>query len=420
MALDISAFMGLPTPANPYMPRVLPRRKPSQAAMLGFTPLTMPAGAASSPQGRPMMATPTMPMPSVMPQSKPQMQNFPKPAPAPMGAPDFVTAMPKANLITPQSTQMASQGGLLGNLLADDINSAKGRGIMSAAASLLDSGGPVKGQPAPSLGQSLARAYSAGMGAYDAENAAEQARASQAITDRYKEAQAAQMEAAAKRPIMTDYANGAFTRVTDPVTGESKIVQNTEVTDFLKEQAIRKQTKNINLSDKQIEAQTEELDNIYATTDLLSDTDEFLDMMTPDPETGDVDLEFGAFDSMGDATLGLNPFLSDSAKAEARNSRRFDTYIQRLSNELLRMAKGVQTDGDAKRAIKEIVDAKDRNDTESVRQAMEKLREVQQRTIKRYQAKIQNRRKEKKLDPYDFGAGATADGVGYSIVEDDD
>jgi hypothetical protein len=83
------------------------------------------------------------------------------------------------------------------------------------------------------------------------------------------------------------------------------------------------------------------------------------------------------------------------------------------------MAKGVQTDGDAKRAIKEIVDAKDRNDTVTVRQQMEKLREVQKRTIKRYQAKVQNRRKEKKLDPYDFGGGATADGVGYSIVEDD-
>ena len=84
------------------------------------------------------------------------------------------------------------------------------------------------------------------------------------------------------------------------------------------------------------------------------------------------------------------------------------------------MAKGVQTDGDAKRAIEEIVAARDRNDTETVRQQMQKLREVQQRTIKRYQAKIQNRRKAKNLTEYDFGNTASADGVGYSVVEDDD
>lgn len=417
MAIDILGMQGLPAGANPYLPRVLPRRRPSQAAMSGFTPIPMPSGAATSMQGRPSMVANAMPMPTVMPQPRPQMQGAPRP---PMGVPDFVKAMPQAKLVTPAQTPAAPQGGLLGNLLADDLGSAKGRGIMSAAASLLESGGAVKGMPAPTLGQALGRAYTAGMGGFDAQKAAEDAKASQAITDRYKQAQAAQMEASASRPILQDLGNGAFTRVVDPVTGESKIIENTDVKNYLEEQAIKRQTKNVNLSDKQIEAQTEELDNISATTDLLSDTDNFLDMMTPDPETGELQLEFGVRDSFGDATLGFNPFLSDSAKQEARNSRRFDTYIQRLSNELLRMAKGVQTDGDAKRAIEEIVAAKDRNDTETVRQQMQKLREVQQRTIKRYQAKIQNRRKAKNLAEYDFGSTANADGVGYSVVEDDD
>lgn len=410
MAIDILGMQGLPTQAQTYQPRVIPRRRPTptrtQNQFTGVNPFQTPFVPMEMPQAQ-------MPMPTVMPQPRPQMPGAPR---SPMGVPDFVKAMPQAKLVTPA----APQGGLLGNLLADDLGSAKGRGIMSAAASLLESGGAVKGMPAPTLGQALGRAYNAGMGSFDAQKAAEDAKASQAITDRYKQAQAAQMEASASRPILQDLGNGAFTRVVDPVTGESKIIENTDVKNYLEEQAIKRQTKNVNLSDKQIEAQTDELDNISATMDLLSDTDDFLDMMTPDPETGEVELEFGALDSFGDATLGLNPFLSDSAKQEARNSRRFDTYIQRLSNELLRMAKGVQTDGDAKRAIKEIVDAKDRNDTETVRQQMQKLREVQQRTIKRYQAKVQNRRKEKKLDPYDFGGGATADGVGYAIVEDDD
>ena len=408
MALDISAFTGLQAPSNPYMPRGLPRRKPSQAAMAGFTPLTMPAGASSSPQGRPMMATATMPMPSVMPTRRPQMQG-PQPAPQ-LVLPDELT-IPQMNNTPAAPAQMAPNGGLLGNLLASDLNSAKGRGIMSAAASLLDSGGPVKGMPAPSLGQALGRAYSAGMGAFDAQKAAEDAKASQAITDRYKTAQAAQMEAAAKRPIMTDYAGGAFTRVTDPITGETKIVENPDVTEFLKEQAVRKQTKNINLTDKQIESQTEDLDNITATNDLLADTDGFLDLID-----GGM-LEFGALDRMGDA-IALSTGLGDTQ--EARNSAAFDRYISRLRNELLRMAKGVQTDGDAQRAIDEIVSATESRDTEAVKQALEDLRKVQQRTIKRYRQKVQNRRKAKGLDEYDFGNEASADGVTYSVVEDDD
>lgn len=409
MALDISAFTGLQSPANPYMPRVLPRRKPSQAAMAGFTPLSMPAGAALSPQGRPMMATATMPMPTVMPQPRPAMQG---PPPPPMGAPDFVTQMPAARLVTPQQAAPAApQGGLLGNLLADDLGSAKGRGIMSAAASLLESGGPVVGAPAPTIGQALGRAYSAGMGAFDAQKAAEDAKAAQAITDRYKTAQAAQMEATAKRPIMTDYAGGAFTRVTDPVTGETKIVENTDVTEFLKEQAIRKQTKNINLSDKQIEAQTEELDNIASNNDLISQTDEFLDMIA------DGELEFGLIDSFGDS-LTLATGIGDTQ--EAMNSQSFDRYINRLRNELLRMARGVQTDADAERVIKELVTGVESRNTDAVQNALTELRDVQAKTVKRLKAKVQNRRKAKGLDQYDFGNEASADGVGYSVVEDDD
>ena len=407
MALDISAFMGLPTPANPYMPTVLPRRKPSQAAMAGFTPLTMPAGAASSPQGRPMMATATMPMPTVMPKPRPQMQNFPKPAPTPMGAPDFVTAMPKPQLVQPT----AQQGGLLGNLLADDLGSAKGRGIMSAATSLLESGGAVKGMPAPTLGQALGRAYNAGMGSFDAQKAAEDAKASQAITDRYKQAQAAQMEASASRPILQDLGNGAFTRVVDPVTGESKIIENTDVKNYLEEQAIKRQTKNVNLSDKQIEAQTEELDNIASNNDLISQTDNFLDMIA------DGELEFGLIDSVGDS-LTLATGIGDTQ--EAMNSQSFDRYINRLRNELLRMARGVQTDADAERVIKELVTGVESRNTEAVQNALTELRDVQAKTVKRLKAKVQNRRKAKNLSEYDFGNETSADGVGYSVVEDDD
>lgn len=407
MAIDILGMQGLPAGANPYLPRVLPRRRPSQAAMSGFTPIPMPSGAATSMQGRPSMVANAMPMPTVMPQPRPQMQGAPRP---PMGVPDFVKAMPQAKLVTPAQTPAAPQGGLLGNLLADDLGSAKGRGIMSAAASLLESGGAVKGMPAPTLGQALGRAYNAGMGSFDAQKANEAALASQAITDQYKKAQAAQMEASASRPILQDLGNGAFTRVVDPVTGESKIIENTDVKNYLEEQAIKKQTKNINLSDKQIEAQTDELDNIASNNDLISQTDDFLDMIA------DGELEFGLIDSVGDS-LSLATGLGNTE--EAMNSQSFDRYINRIRNELLRMAKGVQTDQDAERVIKELVTGVESRNTGAVQNALTELRDVQAKTVKRLKAKVQNRRKAKNLTEYDFGNAANADGVGYSVVEDD-
>lgn len=382
------------------MPSVLPRRSPRRT-MYQDPILAM----AAQQQG---MSPSGMAMPSVLPKSKPQMQG-PMPAPTPMGAPDFVTAMPEAKLVTPQ--QMAPQGGLLGNMFDADINSAKARGILGASAALLDAGGPRVGAPAASTGQAIASAITKGLGAYDAQLATEEALKSQAITDRYKQAQAAQMEAAVNQPILQDLGNGAFTRVTDPVTGESKIIENTDVKNYLEELAIKKQTKNINLSDKQIEAQTEELDNIASNNDLLSQTDGFLDLID------DGKLEFSLFDAMGDS-IALTTGLGDTE--EAMNSQAFTRYINRLRNELLRMAKGVQTEGDAQRVIDELVTGVESRNTESVKKALVDLRKFQNQTIKRLKSRVQNRRKEKGLSKYDFGAEATADGVGYSVVEDDD
>lgn len=417
MALDIEAFFGLPTQADTLMPTVFPRRKPSPAAMAGFTPIAMSPSTASSPQGRsiPVYANPaaspaSMAMPSMLPKPKPAM---PTVTPySQMGAPDFVTAMPKPNLVTPQQTQMASQGGLLGNLLADDINSAKGRGILSAAASLMQAGAPVKGQPAPSLGSAIGGAINAGFSTYDDAIAREKAIASQAITDRYKEAQAAQMEAAAKRPIMTDYANGAFTRITDPVTGETKIVENTNVTDFLKEQAIRRQTKNINLSDTQIEKQTEDLDNIRATQDLMDEATEFADMISK----GEIDFGFSA--DMKNAAAARLPqsMVSDEARTLASNRQRFDKYLQNLRNQIMTQAKGAQTEGDAQRALEMLATAEDKNDPDLMQAAVEYLIETQKKIIRRTKAKVQDRRAEKGLSRYEF---KDADSVGYKVVESD-
>ena len=378
------------TGRNMTRPMSLPMSKPRRAYS-GPLPMSRPSRTSSMP----------------IPTSKPTLSG---------PAPDFVK-MPMP--LQPVAPQPAAPQGFLGGLLGSGFDDPKTQGILAASAALLEGGGPRVGV-APSLGQNIGRAinaYNTGrMGAEDRIAA----QGDRDFNKRYKEMQMREMEkrlSKADAPILTDIQGGAFTRVIDPVTGERTIVRNDEVADFLEKQKTASKTINLKLSDKQIEAQTEELDNISATTDLLSDTDKFLDMMTPDPKTGELQLEFGLADSVGD-DFALSTGIGDVQ--EARNSDAFDNYIARLSNELLRMAKGVQTDSDAKRAIKEIVSASATKDTEAVRQAMIRLREVQQRTIRRYKAKIQNRRKAKNLGKFDFGADASADGVGYSIVEDDD
>jgi hypothetical protein len=84
------------------------------------------------------------------------------------------------------------------------------------------------------------------------------------------------------------------------------------------------------------------------------------------------------------------------------------------------MARGVQTDADAERVIEELVTGVESKNTGAVKNALTELRDVQNKTIRRLRAKVQNRRKAKGLDNYDFNNEATADGVGYSVVEDDD
>lgn len=422
------------TPQNSYLDQALPPI--SAAPQLAAPPQTVAARPQLSPEMMMALTGRNMTRPMSLPKRSPARMaaaNNPMPAPTPYSGalPTSKPKMPAPRLMTsgnapdfvkmplPAQPKAAPQGFLEG-LLGSGFDDPRTQGIMAASAALLEGGGPVVGAPAPSLGQSIGRAinaYNTGrMGAEDRISA----QGDRDFNKRYKEMQMREMENRLSRaddPILQDIQGGAFTRVTDPVTGDSKIVRNDKVADFLEKQKAKSKTINLRLSDKQIEAQTEELDNISATTDLMSDTDKFIDMMIPDPTTGELELEFGVTDRFGDS-IALSTGIGDVQ--EARNSDAFNRYISRLRNELLRMAKGVQTDGDAERAIDEIVSASATKDTEAVRQAMEELREVQQRTIRRYKAKIQNRRKAKNLGKFDFGADASADGVGYSIVEDDD
>jgi hypothetical protein len=200
-----------------------------------------------SPLPRQMQAS--MPMPTVLPQSKPAMMPSPyddavmRQARNP--APTLLQAAPQPQAEQPAATP--AETGVFGGLLGTSFNDPRTQGILAASASLLESGGNRTGAPV-GIGQALGRALTAGTAGYSGAQSAEAARKDAEINQQYKLAQAKQMESSATRPILTDLGNGAFTRVTDPVTGESKIVENEDVKNYLAEQAaLKAKSKNINV-----------------------------------------------------------------------------------------------------------------------------------------------------------------------------
>lgn len=398
--------MAMPSNASPYVPVAT---RPNTSATVAAATAPAPAGGYT---GANPFTTPMVPIstrapntPNVLPQPKPPKPFTPIPNAGTRMAGPTMAQMQAAEAQRQATEKPAEEGGLLGSGFDDP----RSMGIMAAAQALLKAGAPVVGKPAPSLGSALGDALGAFQTGRTTGQKAIDDKAERDFNKKYKELQMTQMERSLNTPKYEDVAGGAFTRVTDPVTGERTLIQNDKVMDYL----LKSKTKNVNvkLTDKQISDQVDDLDNISATNDLVQDTDGFLDMI----EGGT--LEFGLLDAAGDATAAINPFMSEAGMQEARNSQAFTRYIARLRNELLRMAKGVQTDGDAQRAIDEIVTAAESRDTEAVRQALQDLRKVQQRTIARYKAKVQNRRKAKGMSEYDF-SGSAADGVGYSVVED--
>lgn len=191
----------------------------------------------------------SMPMPTVLPQSKPAMMpslyDDAVMRQARNPAPTLLQAAPQPQAEQPAATP--AQTGGFGGLLGTSFNDPRTQGILAASASLLESGGNRTGAPV-GIGQALGRALKAGTAGYSGAQSAEAARKDAEINQQYKLAQAKQMESSATRPILTDLGNGAFTRVTDPVTGESKIVENEDVKNYLAEQAaLKAKSKNINV-----------------------------------------------------------------------------------------------------------------------------------------------------------------------------
>lgn len=297
---------------------------------------------------------------------------------------------------------MAFGGGnqVRGGLLGSNMRDPRTQGILNASAALLQAGRPQVGTPT-SLGGNIGAALQAYNQSYtsalDAEDARKRQAENDAINNRYKTAQAQQMETAAQRaklPITESIAGGAFLKVTDPDTGEVTFKKQEDIAEYLLDSKKAAQ-KPAGLSDSLAKQQTEDLDAIRTVQDINEQVENFLD----DIDEGD--LVFGMLSGIADSKFGQIIGAGGGKLTQKRNE--FRRFMNRLRNELLRIAKGVQTDGDAQRALDELLLPEESLTTQGVKGALEFLYSTNVKTIQRLQAKVQDLRAAKNMKPYEFG-----------------
>ena len=338
---------------------------------------------------------------------------------------------------------MALGGGQrMGGLLGSDFADPRTQGILGLAGGLLSASGPSVGRPV-SLGQALGSGLQMGQAAFnqaqtsaDRKAAADLARsdrlAQQQLMNDYRtrqEERQTRLDEIAARRADLQVVGGNLYNVSDPanpklietprllsedVSSDGRLIYSTgpdgKVTvrksslfDVLaQEEAANKKPKV--LSNTLQKAEDEDFEAINTSTNILNDTDEFIGLIDND----ELDFSFG--DSFGDSiALALG-----TDNEEVLNRQLFDTFLQRLRNATLRLNKGTQTEGDAERALQEIVNNK--NNKRAVRAALKELREVNERAIENKKRGINRRRSTQGIDAFDFSdsmpAISTGD-VGY-------
>ena len=98
----------------------------------------------------------------------------------------------------------------------------------------------------------------------------------------------------------------------------------------------------------------------------------------------------------------FNLALKTGDQELAINSQRFATFIQKLTNESLRLNKGVQTEGDAQRAIKELQTTVETNNTQAIRSSLQAMMQNCQVEISKRTTLINIRRKNANVPAFDF------------------
>jgi len=330
---------------------------------------------------------------------------------------------------------MAIGGGKnMGGLLGSDFNDPRTQGVLGLASGLLAGGGPSVGRPI-SLGQALGSGLQMGQTAFNQAQTRQDRMARLKADQEYRERQEARQkrldELAEKKgqfqvvggnlfdmsgdkptlvelpKTMTEKASPDFKYIQTTNPDGSVTIRQSNVFDAIEAaEAAKKNNKTTALSTKAQTAEDEDFYAIDTSQGILSDIDYYTDLIDDDK------LSFGFVEGIGDSTARLLGIAGE----EEINSAQFDTFLEKLRNDTLRLNKGVQTEGDAKRALNEIIQNK--NDTEVVRAQLKKLREYNERAVELRKRNINRRRKSQNVGAFDFSGyttPTTESDVGFKI-----
>ena len=302
-------------------------------------------------------------------------------------------------------------GNRMGGLLGSDFNDPATQRNMAIAAGLLAGGAPSVGVPT-SLGGNLGKSLMMGM---DAGNKAQQ---------RLDRLQRANTQVVGGSLLdMSDPANpkviyeqpekvqsgllggGKYTYTKDR-DGNIKVKRSDVFDEIVAAEQKAKAAKPLSTSAQKSE--DEDFDAIDTSGGILTDLDYFTDLIK------DKKLDFGFGEGLVDSLLSS----IGAAGEEEVNSAQFDTFLEKLRNDTLRLNAGVQTEGDAKRALNEIIANK--NDTKIVQAQLERLRDINERAIELRKRNINRRRKAQGVEAFnfdDYTTPTTSSDVGFKVID---
>lgn len=305
--------------------------------------------------------------------------------------------MPAPRLIAPPVNNMGG-GNAPANIFSfgKNFDDPMTQGILGASIGLLDAGG--YSTTPQTFGQNLAKGMRMGMGAYNSardkanKNNLQVVGGSLIDTSDPKNPKVV-YEGNKSKPKTSLLSGGKYVAVTAPdgtVTYDRSGLYDTIIAD--EKRAKAEKLSNSKLSGTLQKAETDDIFALETAKNIMSDIDKFDQLIT------DGKLEFGVIDSIGDYVKGA----TGTQGQEEINSSKFKSFIQKLRNDSLKLAKGIQTDADAERVMGELFDAFDSNDDDVVQQKLREIKNINQRSISIRKKSIINRRDGQNVKPFDF------------------
>lgn len=307
---------------------------------------------------------------------------------------------------------MAIGGGQnMGGLLGGDFNDPRTQGILGLSAGLLAGGAPSVGKPV-SLGGALGQGLMMGQNAFNKA----QARQDKLNQGKFQVVGGSLLDLSDPSDPKVVYqqpkkmesgllGGGKYTYTKDK-DGKIKIEKSDVYDDIISLEAKKKTNKPLSTSAQK--AEDEDFGAIDISNSILAETQGFLDKI----ESGD--LTFRPLSGVSDS-IALAAGSSDEG---ILNRQSFELFLKRLQNASLRLNKGTQTEGDAERALQEIVNNK--SNTKVVQRALQDLQRANKRAAEERKRNINRRRKTQGVGSFDFSDYSTPitnDDVGFKVID---